>query len=103
LNLAEKVTEAAAKEDEFVSKFGDRELLDEAMSQITGAITAATAQARPQEAKPTLTPNSYANARTTPPPIIAQEETEAAELQPVPLVYQPTGFSGNGHSPNGKK
>lgn len=36
--LADKVAEAATQEDEFVSKFGDRELLDEAMSQITGTV-----------------------------------------------------------------
>lgn len=81
LSLAEKVQEAAAREDEFIGKFGDRELLDEAMSQITGSITA---QAQPTQAQPVP-------AR----PAQSPDPKPEVELVQVPLA----GFSpnGNGH------
>ncbi len=78
-SLAEKVQQAATKEDDFIGKFGDRELLEEAMSQITGARSDQTP------------PSSPATRPIQPYP---KQETEAAELYPVPL---PVGFSGNGN------
>lgn len=82
LSLAEKVQEAANKEDEFVDKFGDRELLDEAMGQITGSIQ--TSQPVPP-------------AQTIPQPQQLALPEKEVELVPVPLA--PVGFSSNGHGP----
>ncbi len=78
LDLAEKVKQAAQKEDEFISRFGDRELLNEAMNQITG--TPLSAAAKPASIKNIIRP-------------VTQTQDPEVELMPVPLV----GFSGNGN------
>lgn len=87
LDLAEKVTSAAAKEDEFVSKFGDRDLLDEAMSQITGSVHTGQQTPTPPPAQPKLQQMSFSQA----------EPEKEVEFVPVPLAQ--TGFSSNGHGP----
>lgn len=89
LSLADRVTEAAHKEDEFISKFGDRALLNEAMSQITGSMLGASAPA--QEAPAQARPVPIRPLEAVRP---AQDAPEV-ELMPVPLAK--TGFSGNGN------
>jgi hypothetical protein len=92
LALAEQ---GAKDEDEIASQYGGMEILNEILGQLRGeAISAApgvetqAAPAQSQAIKPIAT-NAI--------PHLLTNESEAAELQPVPL---PQGFGGNGHHPN---
>lgn len=98
LNLAEKVSQAAEREDEFIRRFGDRALLDEAMGQVTGDPTA-VAQKRNAPAQaydPALHPPTQPS---LPEVISVPQETKVADSAEPMVEPAAVGFSGNGHKP----
>jgi len=99
LSLAEKVAEAAEKEDEFVTRFGDRALLDEAMGQVTGDPNAMSQKRNlPAQAyDPNLHPPKTA---ILPPQMMTIPQDAQKPDEPAPVVIkapEPVGFSGNGN------
>ena len=100
LTLADKVAEAAAKEDEFVERFGDRALLDEAMGQIAGdaSVMAQKRNVPAQAYDPDLHP---AKQPSLPPAQVITVPQAAAKAPEPAFVEEPeaAGFSGNGHKP----